>query len=391
MNGNCPRAITKDVYRRYYRDHGNAMERWSKAELARDLSNMYLTGLGTAVPSSRYTQAQCWSALQSAPQFTQLSPRSHAVLRKVLTGDNGIATRHLAVRELEEAFVLTPDALTSRFAEHAPGLATRAGERALANARLAPTDIDAVLISTCTGYLCPGLTSYVTEGLGLRGDVQALDLVGQGCGAALPNCRTAEALVASGQAQNVLSICVEVCSAAFYLDNDPGVLISACLFGDGAAAAVWSKQSSAHARRVEWKAADTVLSPSDREALRFEQRAGMLRNILTRGVPALAAQHVQALLADMLQRQSLTRVEVAGWILHAGGREVLAMLQKQLGFTTSDIHRSAAILSEFGNVSSPFVLFVLERALADNAPGGWWWMSSFGAGFSCHGALLKVD
>ncbi len=352
---------------------------------------MFLTGLGTAVPPQRFTQAECWTALQRAPQFSSLNTRAHAVLRKVLSGENGISTRHLAVTNLEEAFVLTPDALHARFAKHAPALATQAAERALAAARLTPADVDAILISTCTGCLCPGLTSYVSERLGLRADVQALDLVGQGCGAALPNCRTAEALLASGRARHVLSVCVEVCSAAFYLDNDPGVLISACLFGDGAGAAVWSAQPAAHARRVEWKSADTVLSPSDRDALRFEQRAGMMRNILTREVPALAAKHVEQLLGKMLEQQSLPRANVTGWILHAGGREVLAALQQRAGFRAEDLQRSAAVLREFGNVSSPFVFFVLERALAENAPGGWWWMSSFGAGFSCHGAVLKVD
>ncbi|MFM1770125.1 MAG: hypothetical protein RJA22_2654 [Verrucomicrobiota bacterium] len=352
---------------------------------------MYLSGIGKAVPQACYTQAECWKALQECPQFPQLNPRSHAVLRKVLSGDNGIATRHLAVANLAEAFVLTPDVLHARFAEHAPSLATQAAERALAAARLTPTEVDAVLISTCTGCLCPGLTTYVSERLGLRADVQALDLVGQGCGAALPNCRTAEALLASGRAQHVLTVCVEVCSAALYLDNDPGVLISACLFGDGAGAAVWSAQPAAHARRVEWTAAETRLTPSDRDALRFEQRDGMLRNILTREVPALAARQVEALLDAMLEHHALRRADLSGWIFHAGGREVLAALQKRLGLSAGDLQRSAAVLREFGNISSPFVFLVLERALAENAPGGWWWMSSFGAGFSCHGALLKVD
>ena len=251
--------------------------------------------------------------------------------------------------------------------------------------------MDAIIISTCTGYLCPGLTSYVSERLGLRSDVLALDLVGQGCGAALPNLRTAEALLAASRAQHVLSVCVEICSAAFYLDNDPGVLISACLFGDGAGAAVLSAQPAAHARRVEWKAARSLLSPAERDTLRFEQRDGMLRNILTREVPALAAKHVENLLAEMLEHYPLKRADVTGWILHAGGREVLAALQKRLGLSETDLCLSAAVLREFGNVSSPFVFFVLERALAQNAPGGWWWLSSFGAGFSCHGALLKVD
>ena len=110
-----------------------------------------------------------------------------------------------------------------------------------------------MLISTCTGYLCPGLTSYVSERLGLRPDVFTLDLVGQGCGAALPNLRTAEAILAAGRAEKVLSVCVEICSAAFFLDDDPGVLISACLFGDGAGAAVLANQPQPGRRRIEWK------------------------------------------------------------------------------------------------------------------------------------------
>jgi alkylresorcinol/alkylpyrone synthase len=117
----------------------------------------------------------------------------------------------------------------------------------------------------------------------------------------------------------------------------------------------------------------------------------MLRNILHRQVPELAAKHVESLSTEMLHRYPLKRSDVTGWILHAGGREVLAALQKRLGLSEHDLCLSAGVLLEFGNVSSPFVLFVLERALAQNASGGWWWMSSFGAGFSCHGALLKVE
>jgi alkylresorcinol/alkylpyrone synthase len=66
-------------------------------------------------------------------------------------------------------------------------------------------------------------------------------------------------------------------------------------------------------------------------------------------------------------------------------------LQQSLSLTPDDVSTSAAILREHGNLSSPFVLFVLQSALANNAPGGTWWMSSFGAGFSCHGAILEVE
>lgn len=352
---------------------------------------MFLSGIGTAAPSARWTQTQCWDALVASEYLPRLSPRSQAILRKVLRGNNGICSRHLAFEHLGEAFAMDPDVLDARFARHAPAVASEAAVRALADAGLTPDDIDAVIISTCTGYLCPGLTSYVTERLGLRTDILALDLVGQGCGAALPNMRTGEALIASGRADRVLSICVEICSAAMYLDDDPGVLISACLFGDGAGAAVLTADAIPGRRRVEWQSAATLMNAGDREQLRFERRRGMLRNILTPAVPALAAKHVDQVLTEGLQRANISRDDITGWILHAGGREILSAVRQQTGLTEDDTRWSAAILRDYGNVSSPCVYFVLQAALNEQAPGGYWWMSSFGAGFSCHGALLEVE
>ena len=353
-------------------------------------SAMFITGLGTASPSQRYTQKECWEVFRESDLSRHLSLRSRAIIKKVLTGENGITARHLALDNLHQAFDLTPDALHARFMRHAPTLAARAAERALADAGTQPERIDALLISTCTGYLCPGLTSYVSERLALRPDVLGLDLVGQGCAAALPNLRAAEALLAAGRVERVLSICVEVCSAALYFDDDPGVLISACLFGDGAGAAVLAHAPNGR-RRIEWKASAAFLCPKSRNALRFEQKAGMLRNVLLPQVPAIAAQHVGTVLEEVLGKARLGREEVKGWVLHPGGRDVLAALQQQLGLVPADVRWSEAVLQEYGNVSSASVFFVLEAARNDSTPGGYWWMSSFGAGFSCHGALLDVE
>lgn len=350
---------------------------------------MFITGLGTAAPQHRYTQAQCWDALQNSTRFRDLAPRSRAILKKVLTGANGIATRHLSLENLNDAFDLTPDALHARFTRNAPLLAAEAAERALADAKMKPTDIDAIIASTCTGYLCPGLTSYIGEKLGLRHNVMNFDLVGQGCGAALPNLHVADALLAAHRCERVLSVCVEVCSAAFYLDDDIGVLISACLFGDGAGAAVLSNSPGNH-RSVKWKLGGSLSEPNERDLLRFEQKSGMLRNILTPQVPALAAQHAGKLFIDTLARANVDRQDVAGWILHPGGRDVLVALRDALGLTDNDVRWSEAVLREYGNVSSSSVYFVLQNALNDSVPPGMWWMSSFGAGFSCHGALLEV-
>ena len=352
---------------------------------------MFVTGVGTAVPATQYSQKQCWEAFRGAPQFGALAAPARALMERVLLGDKGVRTRHLALERLEDAFDLDPDLLHRRFAAHAPALAAQAARRALQRAQLAPHELDALLISTCTGFLCPGLTSHVGERLGLRTGALLLDLVGQGCGAALPNLRTADALLASGRCGKVLSVCVEVCSAALYLDDDPGVLVSACLFGDGAAAAVLSPAPRPGERRVEWADNVSLNDPGERAALCMESRGGLLRNVLSRRVPELAAARASEVLAQGLQRHGLTREAVRAWIWHAGGRSVLERLRAATGLSEHDTRRSADILERFGNLSSPFVLFVLEAALAGRAPGGWWWMSSFGAGFSCHGALLRVS
>ena len=368
---------------------------------------MYFNGIGTAVPSRNYTKTECLESFLTSDWYARLDSRSHYLLRKVLEHDNGIQTRYLAVDSLAEVFEITHETLNKRFLINAPLLATQAAEKALLNANIKAEDIDGLIVSTCTGYLCPGLSGYVAERLNLKVDVKAFDLVGQGCAAALPNFELCQSLLGENQCEYVLSICVEVCSAAMYLDNDPGVLISACLFADGAGAAVLSRHVSAssltnpaplnplatpHSKRtIKWIGCTSRIDPSQRQALMFEHRDGMLRNILTRAVPAIAATYALQVLNAMLVANNLQKQDISTWIMHAGGRDVLMELEQVLKLQPTDLKYSAAMLRQYGNVSSAFVYFVLEAALNDAAPAGWWWLSSFGAGFSCHGALLRVS
>jgi alkylresorcinol/alkylpyrone synthase len=347
---------------------------------------MYLHALATALPPATFTQAESWEIVKRSEECRRLSGRSLAMLRAILHRDNGIATRHFALPDISRVFSLTPDELNEAFRSAAPELAADALARALIQAGLAGGQLDALLICTCTGYLCPGVTSYVAERLGLRSDVFLQDLVGLGCGAAIPALRAGAAILAAQPAATVACVAVEVCSAACYLDHDPGVLVSACLFGDGAAATIWRGVPGARALRCD--GFSTLHRPADRDLLRFELRQGKLRNLLHPSVPELAAAAVDQLLTGERARPGSR--PIARIVTHTGGRDVLDAIERRcLG---CDLSASRAVLRECGNMSSPSVLFALERALRDGLPDetGDWWLATFGAGFSAHGCRVGI-
>jgi predicted naringenin-chalcone synthase len=345
---------------------------------------MYLEALATTVPDACYTQAECWDMLKNSNFLRLLSRRSALVLHAILTHDSGVSTRHFAMPDLEKVFSRTPDELNQVFRAAAPALAGRALTNALEKAGARPQDLDALVVCTCTGYLCPGVSSYVGEQLGLRPDAFHQDLVGMGCGGAIPALRATDAFLRANPDALVACVAVEVCSAAFYLDDDPGVLVSACLFGDGAAASLWR----AAPRNGELVGRDFVTrhSPALRDRLRFELRDGKLRNLLDATVPEVAAKGVAELFQAELARpgaRPITRI-----LAHTGGRDVLDAIEAAVpGFP---LEPSRAVLRRCGNMSSPSVLFALEEALRKDSPNGDgdWWLVSFGAGFSTHACRL---
>jgi alkylresorcinol/alkylpyrone synthase len=341
---------------------------------------MYLHALATAVPPAALTQAECWEVAQRSQVRTRLKRRSMLILNSILRGDHGIKTRHFAMPELDGVFDLTSDTLNAAFRAEAPRLAGRALTAALDRAGIRAAEIDALLICTCTGYLCPGVTSYVAEHLGLRSNAFLQDLVGLGCGAAIPTLRAASHILAAHPGAIVACVAVEICSAAFYLDDDPGVLISACLFSDGAAATLW--RGTPGPGNLRAFAFDTEHLPAERDKLRFEQRDGKLRNLLHRSVPELAAGAVGRLWRERGPRP-VSRV-----VAHAGGRDVLEALAPVVAPHT--LEASARVLRDHGNMSSPSVLFALKETLQDSAPNGAGdlWLVSFGAGFSAHSCRL---
>ncbi|MGC6426836.1 MAG: type III polyketide synthase [Akkermansiaceae bacterium] len=333
---------------------------------------MFLESIASAFPESSYTQPESYEFSVRTDPVRELDTRSRALLKKVLLGDSGIEKRHFATPDPARMFDSSAQELNEYFEREAPALSSAALEKALEKSGLAAADLDALIICTCTGYLCPGVTSHVAEQLGMRPDIYLQDLVGLGCGAAIPTLRAAQGFLAANPGSKVGVVAVEICSAALYVNEDPGVLISLCLFGDGASASIWSDQEEEGKWRVDHF--ETVHVPEEREKIRFVNGGGKLQNKLHRAVPALAAEAVGTLW--MKRRTDPDQI-----LAHTGGRDVIEALEARLSVSLPETRR---VLNDYGNCSSPCVLFALEDRLAASADDSRYWLTSFGAGFAAH-------
>ncbi|MEO0446553.1 MAG: hypothetical protein AAF191_10815 [Verrucomicrobiota bacterium] len=344
---------------------------------------MYLHGIASTFPTYEYSQQECWEHLRDSPVAGALRSRSMTLLEKVLLGNSGIEKRHFCIAEPMEIFKKSASELNQDFEEDAAMLGGTALETALDRAEILPGEVDALFVCTCTGYLCPGVTSHVAERLGLRRDVFLQDLVGLGCGAAVPTLRSANGFLALHPDATVAVVAVEICSAAFFVDDNPGVLISLCLFGDGASASIWRGTPPRGRVHCELSGFSTLHRPEEREKIRFVNEEGKLKNKLHKTVPELAASAVRDMLRDYEDEQG----PVEGMVLHPGGRDVLDAIEQEL--PGKNIFGSREVLRDYGNLSSPSVLIALEKHLDEKRGDQHLWMSSYGAGFACHGVGVQ--
>jgi predicted naringenin-chalcone synthase len=341
---------------------------------------MYLQSLATAFPPHSFTQRECLQILSESGGMAPLRQRSRDLLGKILTGDSGIATRQFCSPDLSKLFQAGAGELHQHFETHAPRLASEALLKACERAATKPSAIDALLVCTCTGYLCPGLSSHISERLGLRPNAFLQDLLGLGCGAALPLLETARGVLSANPEATVATIAVEISSAAFYLNDDPGVLISLCLFGDGAAAALWRQKPVGD--QFRFHGFQTLHQPQHREKIRFVNADGRLKNQLDREVPELAATAV----FELFQKKSATPDR---FVAHTGGRDVILAIEDRL--PAHPLDETRAVLRDHGNISSPSVLAALERSIATHPEARQIWLTAFGAGFSAHAGELTRD
>ncbi|MBZ0155351.1 MAG: type III polyketide synthase [Alphaproteobacteria bacterium] len=315
----------------------------------------------------------------------RLSERSRSLIEKVYSHPS-VMKRRFAFDSPLCLIDEDPDSRIARFTRWAVDLSEQAACAALKKAGVTADRVDGLVVNTCTGYICPGISTYLIGKLGLPSRTQAYDLVGGGCGGALPNLQLAAALAGGRRGGIALSISVEICSATFQMGDETSLIISNALFADGAAAAVLGDRPGG----FEVVSSSSHYAPEHRDDIRYIHKEGQLHNQLSLRLPGLVRKAVSRTVAELLEPLSLRIEEIKHWALHPGGERIINAVKEELGLSEEQVIPVRTVLSEFGNLSSPTVWYVLEEIERRGIESGEWCiMLAFGAGLSAHACLLR--
>lgn len=252
------------------------------------------------------------------------------------------------------------------YATHAPRLATEAAQKALADAGVPPADITHLVTVSCTGFFAPGLDCCLIDSLGLPGTTARIQVGFMGCNGALNGLRVAQALVGSDPHATVLLCAVEICSLHYAYAWHPERAVANALFADGAAALVLGAETPRQGWSLQGQA--SVLIPETRVLMSWEIADHGFLMGLSPKLPEVIRREIPGWLAGWLATHGLTVETVQSWAVHPGGPRILAGVADSLGLGPEALRTSREVIAELGNMSSPTVLFVLERLRARQAP-----------------------
>jgi len=260
--------------------------------------------------------------------------------------------------------------------------------KALERAGLSARDIDTVVTVSSTGVLTPSLEARVLPRMRFRSDVRRVPIFGLGCAGGVTGFAHASRIAASEPGTTVLLVTVELCTLAFRLDRATKAdLVSTALFGDGAAAAIFRCGDGPALGYAG--AATEHLWPETLDIMGWSTDPAGLGVILSRSLPDFIARNYRPTFDDALVRLGLERSDIERIICHPGGTKVLEAIETALERPIGSLDVERAVMRDFGNMSSPTVLFVLERALSEGLRGTAL-LAALGPGFTASFATFRV-
>lgn len=275
-----------------------------------------------------------------------------------------------------------------RYEQCAPALASTAGERALASAQVNAAEISHLVTVSCTGFVAPGVDSRIIRDLALSPSVQRTNVGFMGCHGALNGLRVARSFT-DADPQNVVLICaVELCSLHFAYGWDPDMMVANALFSDGAAAAVGRACNGQAGHDWRVAASGTLLMDGSEGDMSWRIGDHGFRMTLSASVPDRICANLGGWLEGWLRDQGLSVADVASWAVHPGGPRILGAVERSVGLARDQTRVSRGVLSEFGNMSSATILFILDRLRTQDAPRPCVALA-FGPGLVVEAALIR--
>jgi alkylresorcinol/alkylpyrone synthase len=345
-----------------------------------------LAAVRGALPEHRYAQAELTRAFV---REWGLRGREKELLER-LHRNVGVEFRHLSLplpryveisgfREANDAYV-----------ETALDLGAEAARGALADAGLAPEDVDLILLTSTTGIAAPSLDARLVERLGLRHDVRRLPVFGLGCAAGAAGLARVHDYLSGRPEHTALLLSVELCSLTLQRDDlSVANFVGSALFGDGAAAVV-ARGAARDAEGPAVVASRSRFYPGTQHVMGWRVSEKGFQVMLDPGIPDLVRAHLARDVDAFLAEHALTAGDVAVWVCHPGGPKVLEAITETLGLPAGALDVTWRSLARNGNLSSASVLHVLRDTIALRpAPGAFGLLLALGPGFCAELVLLR--
>ena len=341
-----------------------------------------LVSVSTAVPPYVLNQSDVAEAAKRG--FGSRFDEFERIARVFKT--SGIRQRY-AVRPIE--WYLAPlgwPERTSAYLDGACELFVEAANMALNFASLSAAEVDTVVTISSTGIATPSLNARVAGRMGFRADIERVPVFGLGCAGGVSGMSIASRLAVSRPGSVVLLVAVEICTLAFRLDElTKANIVATSLFGDGAAACVLQAAERGIAA-VEMSGQHTWPETLDIMGWKIDQEG--LGVIFDRAIPPFARQNIQPAVAAILSRAGLVVDDVDRFACHPGGAKVVTALELALSLEQGSLDHERAILADYGNMSAPTALFVLDRLIEAGLPSRTL-LTAMGPGFTASCVSLK--
>ncbi|GAB5518851.1 MAG: type III polyketide synthase [Rhodothermales bacterium] len=346
-----------------------------------------------AVPVSRYTVLDAIAtghppltrSQAYAAEFMQRVTSLPAPIRTRIPAiyeRSGIEQRHSCVMDYGEAdaadftfyppdWSLQPAPTTGQrnalYREAAVPLAEQVARDALAQAGRTMDEVTHVVAVTCTGFFAPGLDIELVKRLGLKPNTQRTVIGFMGCYAAFNGLRVANSFCQSDPNAVVLMVCVELCTLHFQVSETLEQAVINAIFSDGAAAAVLSSRAADAAEgHLAYTASHCLLDEDSMGHMTWAIGDHGFDMGLSPRVPGVLAQQLPTYLDGLLTPHGLTNEDLDFWAIHPGGRAIVDKAQAVLNLSDDQLRHSLGVLRDHGNMSSPTILFVLERFLSEH-------------------------